>query len=99
MFSSGTQPKRERKLVNRGGAGARNFSSNANNSSLSGPPIKIQTEDFEFKSYPMVHALVAQATAIRNQYIIQHFINNKKLKANRLKGKGIITVTNQLCHC
>ena len=55
---------------------------------MRGPSIRVDPEEFEFKSYPMVHALVAQATAIRNQYIIQHFINNKKMKYDHLKKKG-----------
>lgn len=39
----------------------------------------METDDFQFKSYAMVRALVYQAHAVRNQYIIGQLLKKKNL--------------------
>ena len=39
---------------------------------------RLQTVDFEFKSYAAVRALVYQARALKNQYLIEQFMRLKR---------------------
>ena len=42
-----------------------------------------QQESFEFKSYAVVRALVYQAHAVKNQYLIQHLVRMKEKEAEQ----------------
>lgn len=50
---------------------------------------RLQTINFEFKSYAAVRALVYQARALKNQYLIEQFmrLKRKEQEANSAKNK------------